>query len=110
MGELGDERIMLPGFMSDLCEFNRVRYSLEGINSSPVLANVLFIVGLISFAFARHAKSTCTLGCRGQDHCRAICGFTFDFVDHRALRPRPPARPLLYLVALMSAAEFTGNR
>ena len=84
MGEIGDERIMLPGFMSGLCDFNRVRHALEGINGSPVLANVLFVVGLISLAFASHANSTCTLCCRGQDHCRAICGFTFDFFDHSA--------------------------
>jgi hypothetical protein len=84
MGEIGDKWITLPGFMSDLCDFNRVRYTLEGINGSPVLANLLFIVGLISFAFARHANSTCTLCYRGQDHCRAVCGFTFHFDDHRA--------------------------
>src|SRR5262245_20347093 len=84
MGEIGNKWIMLPGFVSDLCDFYRVRYALEGINGPPVHANVLLIVGLISLAFAPHANSTCTLCRRGQDHCRAIGGFAFDFVDHRA--------------------------
>src|SRR6516164_6241794 len=81
---------MLPGFVSDLCDFNRVRYALEGINGSPVFAKVLFVVGPISLAFASHANSTCTLCCRGQDHCCAICGFTFDFFDHSALHTVVP--------------------
>jgi hypothetical protein len=35
MGEIGDKRITLTGFMSDLCDFNRVRYAHEGSGWNP---------------------------------------------------------------------------
>jgi hypothetical protein len=53
MGKISDERVLLPGLMSNLYDLNRVRYALEGINGPPVFAYVLFIFGLISLPFAR---------------------------------------------------------
>ena len=84
MGNIGNERIVLPRLMSDLYDLDGVRYAPEGINGPPVLAYVLFIFGLISLSFARHAYAACALCGGRQDHCRAIFSLTFNFFNHGA--------------------------
>src|SRR5262245_13234915 len=84
MGDIGNERIVLPRLMSDLYDLDGVRYAPEGINGPPVLAYVLFIFVLISLPFARHAYAACALCCGRQDHCRAIFSLAFNFFNHGA--------------------------
>src|SRR5215470_11494864 len=89
MGDIGNERIVLPRLMSNLYDRDGVRYAPEGINGPPVLAYVLFIFGLISLPFARHAYAACALCCGRQDHCRAIFSLAFNFFNHAALTNWP---------------------